>query len=215
MLKTPTLKFQTMKSTLIVSILLVFSFYMIGCEDDDPQNNTIIGTGPVMTENLDLDFFNQIELTGVANFYITIGSPQAVVLKAQQNIIDVMTWEVSGQTLQVGLQEGVSIENHEEIRFEITMSEINLIELIGVGNFVLSGDDQDELDIYLTGVGNINAFDMKVGSCNITSTGVGNCEVYVINNLTVTITGVGDVYYKGSPTINSNITGLGNLINAN
>jgi len=203
-----------MKSSYYSIVLVVFFLITAGCEDG--QNNIkVIGMGPIVTKNLDLSSFNKIEHTGVANFYITIGSPQSVVLKAQQNIIDVMTYEVVNQSLKVGHEKNVSIENHEEIRFEITMPAINNIELTGVGDFVLSGDDQGELTITLTGVGNIRAYEMKVDTCNITFTGVGGCEVYVTNELNVTISGVGKVYYKGSPTINLTITGLGQLINAN
>ncbi|MFC2113102.1 GIN domain-containing protein, partial [Bacteroidota bacterium] len=144
-----------------------------------------------------------------------IGSTQSVVLKAQQNIIDVMTYTVTGQTLQVGVKDNTSIENHEEIRFDITISSISNIDLVGVGDFVFSGADQDELAINLTGVGNVNAYDMKVRTCTINSTGVGDCKVHVLNTLTVTITGVGSIYYKGNPTITSSITGVGQLVDAN
>jgi hypothetical protein len=203
-----------MKSSYYSIVLVVFFLITAGCEDG-LNNIKVIGTGPIVTRNLDLASFNKIEHTGVANFYITIGSPQSVVLKAQQNIIDVMTYEVVNQSLKVGHEKNVSIEDHEEIRFEITMPAINNIELTGAGDFVLSGDEQDELTITLTGVGNIKAYQMKVGTCNITFTGVGGCEVYVNNELNVIISGVGNVCYKGNPTINLTITGLGQLINAN
>jgi len=203
-----------MKTSFYSIVLVVLFLITAGCEEG--QNNIkVIGTGPVVTKNLDLSSFNKIELTGVANFYINIGSPQSVVLKAQQNIIDVMTYEVVNQSLKVGHEKNVSIENHEEIRFDITIPAISNIELTGVGDFMLSGDDQGELTITLTGVGNIKAYEMKVETCNITFTGVGGCEVYVNNELNVTISGVGQVSYKGDPTINLTITGLGQLINAN
>jgi hypothetical protein len=44
---------------------------------------------------------------------------------------------------------------------------------------------------------------------------VGDCEVHVLNELNVTITGVGIVYYKGNPTINSSVTGMGQFIDSN
>lgn len=205
-----------MKAANYLTILVIFLLVSVGCEVNTPQTKKdIVGEGPIVTKNLELASFNKIENIGVANFYISIGSPQSVELKAQQNIIDVMTWEVIDQTLKVGLEEDITIENSEEIRFDITIPSITHITLIGVGNFILSGEDQDELTIILTGVGNINAFDMKAGTCTITSTGVGNCEVYVLDELTVTISGVGNVYYKGDPAITSSIVGLGQLIDAN
>ncbi len=203
-----------MRTTFYLVLVAVFALIPAGCEEDNGNNGngTITGSGPIVTRNLDLSSFNKIENTGVANFNITIGSPQSVVLKAQQNIIDVMTWEVTGQTLKVGLEDNVSISNHEEIRFDITVPSFTRIDLIGVGDFVLSGDEQDVLTITITGVGNVLAYDMKVGTCTITSTGVGNCQVDVSNVLNVIISGVGNVYYKGNPSVNVTLTGVGQLV---
>jgi hypothetical protein len=198
----------------ITGLLLMIN---TGCEDNDPGNNTrnVVGTGPVVSKTLSLDEFSKIENTGVADIYVTLGSPQSVVLKAQQNIIDVMTIGVLNDELKIGLENGVSIERAEEIRFDITIPEITSIILTGVGDYVLSGDFQEELKIVMTGVGNVKAFDLEVGTCNISITGVGDCEVRVKNTLNVTITGVGNVSYKGHPAITSSVTGLGSLIDAN
>ena len=135
-----------MKISYYSILITVFSLIIAGCEDTSETNNdrTIVGEGPIVTKTLDFASFNKIDNSGVANFYITIGTPQSVVLKAQQNIIDVMTYEVAGQTLKVRQEENVSIENHEEIRFDITLPSITGIELSGVGDFLLSGDDQDD-----------------------------------------------------------------------
>ncbi len=205
-----------MKASKYLMIFAVLFLIISGCEEDGVQNKIkVIGTGPIVIKTLDLSSFNKIANTGMADFYITIGSTQSVVLKAQQNIIDVMTYEVVNQSLKIGLDKNVTIEDYEDIRFEITIPEIIDIELTGVGDFELSGNDQNVLTVRLTGVGNINAYEMKVNTCNITLTGVGDCKVHVLNDLNVTLTGVGYVYYKGNPSINSKITGIGKLINDN
>ena len=91
-----------MKTLFYLFIVAVIILCATGCEDNG-NNSKVIGTGPIVTEDLSFSAFDKIDLTGVANFYITIGSPQSVVLKAQQNIIDVMTYEVVNQTLTVGV----------------------------------------------------------------------------------------------------------------
>lgn len=204
-----------MKTSYYSILVAVFFLITSGCEDNGETDKKITGTGPIVTKNLNFATFDKIENTGVANFYIIVGNSQSVELKAQQNIIDVMTYEVASQTLKVGLEKNITLENHEEIRFDIMIPSITGIELAGIGDFVLSGTDQDELTINFTGVGNIEAFDLKVDTCYITSSGIGDCEVYVVKLLDVEITGIGKVYYKGSPTITSDITGLGQLIDAN
>jgi hypothetical protein len=194
-----------------------FSIFLLSsaaCENDKNEIR-INGTGPVVTKSIDLSSFNKIEHTGVADYYVTIGSPQSVVLKAQQNIIDVMTWEVLDHTLKVGLLEHVSIETHDEIRFDITVPSINNLMVTGVGDFLLSGPDQGVLTFTLTGVGNIDSYELKTDTCNIMLTGVGNLKVFARNLLSGALSGVGDIYYKGNPEINLNVTGVGHLIDSN
>jgi hypothetical protein len=203
-----------MKTSTYSIIIVVIFLISTGCEEGQ-HNIKVYGSGPIESKTLELSSFDKIEHTGVANYNITIGSPQSVELKAQQNIIDVMTWEVENHSLKVGLEKNVSVETQEEIRFNITVPAINYIELTGVGDIVLSGDNQDELTVIITGVGNIKAYEMKVDTCNITFTGVGDCHVFVNNELNVNLSGVGNVYYRGDPTIHSTITGVGRLIDAN
>jgi hypothetical protein len=200
-------------------LLASISFIIIiGCDINGDINNTdevVVGSGPVVSQSLNLKSFNRIENVGVANVYVTLGDPQSVILKAQQNIIDVLTYEVTNNTFRIGVKENISIKNTDEIRFDIVTNEINDIGLIGAGTFKLSGDFQDELSISLIGVGQVDAYDLEVGSCTIISSGVGDCRVHVRDELDVTITGVGSIYYKGNPSINQDIKGIGKLINDN
>lgn len=205
-----------MKHIIYLATIALLALTQTGCEEDsEPNPETITGTGPVVTKTLELQAFNKIELTGAANFYINIGSPQSVVLSAQQNIIDVMSTNVEAETFKVGLKNNVSIGTHEEIRFDITVPSMTKILLSGVGDFELSGSDQNELTVIITGVGDIRAYEMKVRYCNISVIGVGNCQVNVLNGLTASITGVGNIYYKGNPSISSTVTGVGQIVNSN
>lgn len=205
-----------MKTSFYYILIFLFLVILPGCEEDEESNyTTVTGAGPVVTKTLDLQSFNKILLAGVADFNIHIGTPQSVVLNAQQNIIDVMTCKVEDQTLKVGLMENISIEGHDGIRFDVTVPAISNINLTGVGDFELAGADQSELTVTVTGVGDIKAYEMKVNSCNIVITGVGNCQVNVITGLIAKITGIGNIFYKGNPSISSSITGSGKIINSN
>lgn len=210
----PNTKTNLMK-TLTLAIALLAMMSLMNCDQDNDPNKKVTGTGPVVSKTLNLSTFDKIQNTGVSNFYVTLGEPQSVILQAQQNIIDVMTYEVIGSTLVVGIEENTSIQNADEISFEITINELNEFNLMGVGNLTLSGDFQDELSVTITGVGNVDTYETEIGICNIVLTGVGECRVNVRDELDVTISGVGTVYYRGDPTITQNVTGEGDLIDDN
>ena len=84
----------------------------------------------------------------------------------------------------------------------------------GSGKIILEGN-ANYLGSRISGSGDLKAFDLEVNICNLRITGSGDAEVNVVDELQVRIEGSGDVYYKGNPLIDADITGSGNLKNAN
>ena len=205
-----------MKHSITLSLLLAALFATLGCEKEDPFNSQkITGKGEITTLSIELDPFQSVELGGVADLVITLGEEQAITLKAQQNIIDAMTWEVSAGILSIGLDEGVQLENHEPIIFEIHVEQLASLLHNGVGNVTLSGNSCEEFEIDHRGIGEITAYDLPVCRCMVKSSGTGNTRVLVNEYLEVDISSIGNVYYRGNPQISSTETGLGELINDN
>lgn len=197
-------------------IVLTASLLMISCEKEEANDLlTIVGTGEIVTKSLDLDPFSHIEFTGVANLYISVGDRQSVQLKAQQNIIDILTWEIMAGTLLIGIEEDIYLQNHEEIRFEIVIPDLRSLIHDGVGDMELTGESREVFDIDHRGVGHMDAYALPIDHCTIISSGIGDCKIQVDSTLEVDISNIGNVYYRGNPQIISNDTGIGNLINDN
>lgn len=70
-------------------------------------------------------------------------------------------------------------------------------------------------EITSTGDYDLNAFDLETQNTSIKFSGRGQNYVTVNENLAVEIIGAGNVYYKGNPTIESNISGEGQIIDDN
>lgn len=208
-----------MKKTSLIWLVAVVILFNINCNKEKNDNNNedkIIGTGEVISKDIVVSPFHNIILEGVANIYVTIADTQIVIYKAQQEILDIMTYSVVNETFKLGMNnDNKEIETDKEISAEITIPGIESITLTGVGNFELNGEKQSILDIDLTGAGNVYAYNMEVDTCYINLSGVGDCEVRVNNLLDVAISGVGNVKYKGNPTVDLVITGVGNVIDDN
>ena len=199
----------------LTGILIVF---FIGCDKDNVTDSgtiQIVGTGGVVTKTVNLSAFHSITNIAMTSVKVTKGTPQQVVLKAQQNILDVITYEIDNGELTLDFEEGVTVSTSREIEAEITIAEINGVTSIGVGNFELTGARQNTLNINIIGAGNVEAYNLEVDTCYVTVTGAGNCRVRVNGLLEVIITGTGIVFYKGHPTIGISITGTGSVIDDN
>jgi hypothetical protein len=118
--------------------------------------------------------------------------------------------------------------NQNDLNLKISGSgNIDLNEFEGITNIdiILSGSERfkvnndistlNTLGLTNSGSGKYVGFAISSNDCTINSSGSGNNELKAINSLNVTISGSGSVFYKGTPSITQNVTGSGNLIDAN
>lgn len=164
--------------TLIFSITTIFT---TSCFSDLVFIN---GSGNVVTETLDIDDFNGINLEGVEDVIISYGETQEVVVSGDDNIIDRIKTNVSGGIWYVGLERG-SYRDYE-LKYDITVPKINKITNEGVADVVVNDfEDNGDLFIKIEGLGKVELNRMA------------NTE-----NLTIDIDGAGQVVgYKEFPDL--------------
>ena len=88
------------------------------------------------------------------------------------------------------------------------------VDLAGAGNVILTGK-ASKLNGTIKGVGHILAFDLNTENASLWSYGTGHIKGWVASRIDCGIYGTGSIYYRGDPTINSQIKGLGALVNRN
>jgi len=104
--------------------------------------------------------------------------------------------------------------NSADIHLLLNADQVYARQMVGGGDIYLSGNSHF---CYTFGgsFGYIYAQDFVSDAVNVHHNGTGEVHVNAISTLRVFIEGKGDVYYKGSPVIDSDITGTGNLISEN
>ena len=92
-----------------------------------------------------------------------------------------------------------------------------VVEIEGSGhvNAKEEFEDIESLDIEIIGSGSFDGFPVEADQVIINIVGSADCAITVNIGLKVDIDGSGIVSYKGNPTIESNISGSGKIINAN
>lgn len=187
------------------------------CDDNcDDKTNVIVGEGELVEQEISLDSFSKIGLIGQSNIFITRGDTQVIKIRAQQNILDVMTHKVSKGEFIVGFESKYKIKTDKDVFVDIiTPSIISDISISGAGNIHMYKDCQKSFNIDIFGAGKVDSFDLITDNCNVIINGTGNCNVFVNKNLNIKINGAGKISYKGSPKIIQKITGSGKISNAN
>lgn len=96
----------------------------------------------------------------------------------------------------------IKIDNLEAVSLTTALS--------GAGNLNIAGQVVS-LDSRLTGLGSLEAGDLKIQSAQIMVSGAGSATVDATASLDITLSGVGSVAYYGSPKLTQKISGIGSV----
>ncbi len=178
------------------SIALCTSLLMVMSCSLDAQRKTVNGEGPMVKVDFDLDRFTEIALSMQAEVTITKGSPQRVTVEGQQNIIDIMSREVRGNTWGIGSKDGKwRMRNYQKLKVTITMAELNGLAISGSGNVrtTNSFSSNKDFELAISGSGDAD-LQLSVDDIEIAISGSGNAHlVGQGNNMEISISGSGDV----------------------
>jgi hypothetical protein len=198
--------------------------------------NVVRGSGHVATEQRAASDFNQVELAGSGEVVVTQGDQESVAVEAEDNLLSHIDSEVRGHTLYLGFRSGIPGEMvlpTRPIIYRVSMKTVAGLVLSGSGDIRAAHVETDQLDLGLTGSGNILVDSLNARSVTTRITGSGNCRVggglvqnqsfelggsgsYTSEKLqsatsTVTITGSGEAVVWAQQTLDAAISGSGTV----
>ncbi len=194
------------------------------------KGKRVKGSGKLATEIRDLEDFNSIQIKGSSDLDITIGESFSVTVETDDNLLELLETEVRHGTLYVDFADGYSVNTRIGSRLEITMpdlEELNLkgasdirasglngkelsISIFGSGDVTLSGEVED-LEVDIRGSGDIDAKKLVAREAYISIKGSGDVGVAVDDFLDADIKGSGDITYYGDPKVKKRVWGSGDI----
>lgn len=188
--------------------------------------------GPVITETLQVETFDAIDVEGAAKLEITIGRPASVVMRGSEKSVRRVETRVSGDTLHIKSRaKDWVIHDGSRLTFQITVPRLESLKLEG-GNEVdvvgfAGGETQirssgavnlnadghlEKLTVRMSGAGHADLSRLVADEAKVTVDGVGNVIVNPRESLDATMNGVGAILYTGSPRhVNTRMNGLGTI----
>jgi hypothetical protein len=186
------------------------------------------GSGTARSEVRSVPAFSAIEIAGPIAGEIAIGPEARVEITGDDNLVPLITSEVSGGRLAIGTHKNVRPSLPLVAR--ITAPRLTAIGLTGSGDVAAHGLQADDLALSLTGSGTLGADGtvhqlgveltgsgtlaldrLAAERARVTVSGSGDVTVAVSKSLDVQITGSGDVTYHGDPELKQQITGSGRV----
>lgn len=175
---------------------------------------SIKGKGPNITEIRSITGFNKIRLDIDADITYVQDSNYFVEISAQENVLNVLTTEVSAGELNIEFSKWV--RRHSNISIVVHCPDIQGMSISGSGNITATGTvNTNYMDLHISGSGNISLNSLTSNELEASISGSGNIQVNggTVINQRATISGSGNMEMLGLTATNSNakISGSGSI----
>ena len=128
------------------------------------------GSGTLVTRQLDLSGFTEIEVPGTWQVEVTPG-PYAVAVTVDDNLLDDLQVERHGSALRFGLRPGRF--RRVTLRAEVTMPQLAAVRVSGSGEVVFSAFASPQVQVAVSGSGAVRGNRCRIGSAEIDLSGSG------------------------------------------
>jgi len=187
------------------------------------------GSGTPRTEGRQVAAFSALEAGGAYRLDVKQGLTTSLELEGDDNLLPLVETTVKDGRLLIRSRE--TLRPTSDIAVRITTPRVESVSLAGSSELHLSGIDgpalrlqisgsgeawvkgrADQLDLTVTGAGEVHASHLLARKVAVRVTGAGEAEVHASASLEVQITGAATVGYYGDPKdVRQQITGAGRL----
>ena len=214
------------KSFLVVCVVLLAMFFIQGCIG-------VTGSGKVIKEERDVEGFTNVKLSGLGTVEIKLGDKEELTIQAEDNLMEYLKTEMSGNTLEIGLKENTYIRPQKPVKFILTVKKIDSITVSGSGKVLVPNLSQkkfeasisgsgvvtagklilDELIMGISGSGDVSISDGMVGKQVVNISGSGNYKARNMSSAeaNIEISGSGDTVVNVVEYLKAEVSGSGSI----
>jgi len=201
-------------------------------KNNNCERQPIKGSGNVVSETREIGPFSKLEISGIFDVYILQGDKESVRVEADDNLLEFIKTELSGDKLSLFSDCKVSIKKSTKMNVYVTVKDLKSIDSHGIGNVkaqnALKGDDllvensavgdldllldYQSFDLHYTGVGNVRLTG-KADKVEIDCTGVGDIDAYelIAHSMELEHSGVGNTKVFANESIHVDFSGVGEV----
>ncbi|MFN0245213.1 MAG: head GIN domain-containing protein [Planctomycetota bacterium] len=192
----------------------------------------VSGSGVEKVETRAVADFKRIQIACSADLSVRIGSPTAVTVSGDDNIVPHLQTEVQNGVLVIKMEEGgyrhrrglrvtatvpalegVSVSGSSDVDVSGVSGRSLDLAVAGSGDITASGE-VDALSVSVSGSGDLRLFGLKARQATVQIAGSGDVTVHAVEALSAAVSGSGDVRYRGEPTVTKSVAGSGSVSRA-
>jgi putative autotransporter adhesin-like protein len=192
------------------------------------QCRGVDGSGKPGSERREVGAFTAVDVSGVIELDLKVGPERSIEITGDDNLLELVQTEVEGDRLVVTAKK--NLDPDLPLVVHVVNPDFHEVEGSGAVSIGITGIDNDELVVELSGAGQIRAAGRTerlrlaisgAGDADTTAlaarrievdvSGSGDVAVGEPEELDVEVSGAGDVTYGGNPKISQEISGAGKI----
>lgn len=222
------------KIVLLLAIATMGSFSLIQAQKNEKDKDRIEGSGNVITKDIVIKSFDELDASGVFNLQLSQGDKESVRLEADDNLMDLFTVENEGSTLKIKMKKNSNFNSKKQLKVYVTFKNLKSMNLGMVGG--TSSDDKlkfADLKLKNQSVGSVSLNmtlqtlsmeNQSVGSVKLegraenavvknSSVGSINAGNFVVQKMDIENTGVGSATVNAEKELKYSDSFLGRVTN--
>ena len=220
--------YPTLLAVIIILAGTIVFLFARGDSGNGPSATTgLRGSGVAASASRVVPAFFAVDLAGSSVLTVRVGPQQAVVVHADDNLIDLVTTDVEDGTLVVGTSG--SFTTQSPMTVDVTVPTLETVVLSGSGVVTVEGvtterlvvrapgsgvltvsGTAEQLDVSLTGSGDVRLEELVARDVAATLSGSGRLQVHATDSLEASVPGTGVIVYRGNPsTVTTDVSGTG------
>jgi predicted small secreted protein len=215
-----------MMKKLLLLLVLLLPVLCAGCHHGFGAD--VKGSGKRVTQKRDIGSFTSIKAEGAFDIEIVCQKDLGLEIEADDNIIPLISTQVSANTLTLKPTSNYSTSDAPKIK--INVPNLEAFAADGAGTIQISGVNNEKLQIALNGAASLTAsgttkmigidtngaakidtHNLRAAHAVVDSKGVSKVDLGVSSQLDVTVSGPSHVTYSGDPVVNKTVHGPGKV----
>jgi hypothetical protein len=208
------MKKSLLSIVVVIAMTLALTACSIGGVNFNVNSQMIKGSGTVTSEERTVSNFSKVELKSIGNLTIKQGANESLTIKADDNLLPYITSEVVNGTLEIGMKPNINADPTSTIEYTLVVKSLSSVVLSGFGNISADELTGDDIQMVVSGSGDINVGSVAAKRMTLRLTGFGNIKTGDVkaDSSVLDLTGSGDITINklASTDLNLTISGFGN-----
>jgi hypothetical protein len=166
------------KNLFLMLAITAFSFSMQAQKNDKyDDKDRIEGSGNVITKDISVKSFDELNASGVFNLLLSQGDKESLKIEADDNLLDLFIIENEGSTLTIKMKKNSNFNSKKQLKVYVTFKTLKSMDLGMVGG--TSSDEKlkfADLKLKNQSVGSVS-LNMTLQTLNMENQSVGSVKL--------------------------------------